>query len=100
MCLVNLSCPGIRNCKWNPQIVSGISINLRNPLTFAESTYICGIRLQLRNPELLAKFSCCEIRDKTNVPTKFTLQVFVRGIHRNVVGGIHVYYGTCLQISL
>ena len=28
---------------WNPQIVSGIRINLWNTLTFAESAYICGI---------------------------------------------------------
>ena len=32
------------NCKRNPQLVSGIRINLRNLLTFEESAYICGIR--------------------------------------------------------
>ena len=50
MCLVNLSCRRIRNCKWNPQIVSGIRINLRNPLTFAESGTTTYIR-SLRNPQ-------------------------------------------------
>ena len=82
---------------------------MRNPLTicevnlqFAESAYICGFRIQIlriplifvdstyilrnpliqsRNPEQLAIFACCGIRNKTNVPTKFTLQVYVCGIH-------------------
>ena len=64
MCLLNLGCRGIRNCKWNPQIVSGIRKlkadcancernpqigsgirkNLQNPLTFTEFAHICGIR--------------------------------------------------------
>ena len=39
-------------------------------------------------------------KDKIIVPTKFTLQVFVRGIHRNVVSRIHLHFGTCLKISL
>ena len=69
--------------------------NLRNPLTFADSAYniggfylhfripltFCGIHLQLRNPEQLAIFACCGIRNKTNVPSKVTLQVYVCGIH-------------------
>ena len=72
-------------------------------LQIAESTYICGFRLQillipltlsgisleLRKPEQLALFACCGIRSKTNVPAKFTLQVLVRGIHGNFVSGIH-----------
>ena len=45
-----------------------------------------GIRLHLRNPltlcnsEQLPIFARCGIDDKTNVPTKFTLQLFVRGV--------------------
>ena len=67
-CLVNLSCRGIRNCMWNPQTLSRIRINFRNPLTFAESgTNIC-LR-SLLNPQQI------------NVPTKVTLEIFVRGIH-------------------
>ena len=31
------------SCKRNPQNVSGFRINSRNPITFAESTCICGI---------------------------------------------------------
>ena len=88
------------NCECIPQIGNGNRINLRNPHKFAESIYFCVIRLQLRKPELLANFSCCGIRDKTIVPTKFTLQVFVRRIHGNFVGGVHSHFGTCLNISL
>ena len=88
MCIVTLSCCGIRNSERNPQIVNGIrSFWARIPLKFADSTYIlripltfCGIHSQLRNPEQLAIFACCGIRTKTNVATKFTLQVLVRGI--------------------
>ena len=46
-------------------------------------TYICEICLHLRNPEELAVFARCGIRDKNIVPTNFTLQVFVRKIHGN-----------------
>ena len=108
MCLVSLSCLGIRNCVWNPQnisgttnsrpipqFVSGIRINLR---TF----YICGTRLHMRNPELLTIFARCGIRNKTNEPTKFSLKVFVCGIHGNVASEIHLHFGkrskTCLWI--
>ena len=48
--LVILSCRGIRYCKWNPQIINGIRIKFRKPLTFAESgttTHNCS----LRNPQ-------------------------------------------------
>ena len=55
---------------------------LRIPLIFADSTYILRNPLiQLRNPEQLAIFAGCGIRNKTKVPTKFTSQVYVCGIH-------------------
>ena len=41
-----------------------------------------------------------EIRNKTNVPTKFILQVFVREIHEKCVRGIHLHFGTNLKIFL
>ena len=63
-------------------------------------TYICGSHLELRNPEQLAIFACCGIRNKLNVPTKFTLQVYVLGIHVNFVSGIHLHFGTCLNTCL
>ena len=76
-------------------------------LQFAESIYscgipitICGIHLQLRNPEQLAIFACCGIRNKKNVPTKFTLQVYVCGFHWNFVCGIHLYFGTYFKAYL
>ena len=31
---------------------------------------------------------------------KFTLQVYVRGIHVNLVKGIHLHFGTCLNTCL
>ena len=52
MCLLNLNCHGIRNCKWNPLIVSRIRIHLRNLLTFAESgtnTYIRSLQNRHQN---------------------------------------------------
>ena len=55
--------------------------SLWNPLT------ICGFRLHLRNPEQLPMFVSCGIRNKINVPTKFTLEEFVRGIHGSFVSG-------------
>ena len=83
--------------------VSSVIKKFLNFLQFADSAYkfcgfhlrlripptICGIHLQLRNPEQLAIFACCAIRNKLNVPTKFTLQLYVRGIHVNLVSGIH-----------
>ena len=72
----------------------GIYLHLRIPLTF------CGIHLQLRNPEQLAIFACCGIRNKLNTPTNFTLQVYVRGIHVNLLSGIHLHFGTCLNTCL
>ena len=68
--------------------------SLRTPLTF------CGIHLHLWNLEQLAIFACCGIRNKINVPTKFTLQVFKRGIHVNIVSGIHFHFGTSLSTCL
>ena len=72
----------------------GFHLRLRIPLT------ICGIHLHLRNPEQLAIFTCCRIRNKTNVPTKFTVQVYVRGIHENLVSGIHLHFGACSKACL
>ena len=46
------------------------------PHTIVESTYT------LWNPEQIAMFACCGIREKTNEPTSFTLIVFVRGFHK------------------
>ena len=86
------------NCSYSSSVINKnaeSTYNLRNPLAFADSAYklcgfhlhlriplkFCGIHLQLRNPEQLAIFACCEICSKTNVPTKFTLQVYVCGIH-------------------
>ena len=39
-----VSCYGICNCSWKPQIVSGTRINSRSPPTFTESSYIRRIR--------------------------------------------------------
>ena len=72
----------------------GIRLHFRIPLTF------CGIYFQLRNPEQLAIIACCGIRNKINVPTKLTLHVYVRGIQVNLVSGIHLHFGTCLNTSL
>ena len=77
--------------------------SLQIPLQFADSAYkfcrfhlhlriplaFCGIPLQLRNPEQLAKFACCGIHNKLNTPTKFMLQEYVREIHVNLVSAIH-----------
>ena len=57
-------------------------------LQFAESTYICGFHLQLVNQ--LATIACCGIRNKTNVPTKLTLQVYVCGIHLQLVNQLAI----------
>ena len=74
----------------NPPTVCGIRLHLRIQLTnFRDSTYICGTHLQMWNPEQQAIFACRGIRGTTNVPTKFTLQVFVSGIHGSFVSGIH-----------
>ena len=78
----------------NSFLVCGIRFYLRIPLTF------CGIHLQLRNPEQLAIIACRGIRNKINELTKFTLQVYVRGIHVNFVSGIHSHFGTCLNTCL
>ena len=75
-------------------IRNSISLHLRIPHTF------CGIHLQLRNPEQLDIFACCRVRDSTNVSTKFTLQVFVRGIHGNFVSGFHLHFGICVKVCL
>ena len=73
------------NCKWNPHFVFVF-------LIFADSNY------SLRIPEQLAISACCGIRNKTIVPTKFTLQLIVRGIHETFVNVIHLLFGTCLKI--
>ena len=72
----------------------GLHLHLRIPLTF------CGIHQQLRNPEQLAMLACCGIRNKTNVPTKITLQVYVCGIHWNFVCGVHLQFGTYCKTCL
>ena len=77
----------------NTLTVYGIRLHLRIQLTF------CEIHLQLRNPKQLAIFACCRIRDTQNVPTKFTLHSYVRGIHGSFVSGFHLHFGTCLRIS-
>ena len=97
MSLVNLSSRGIRNCKRNPQIVSGTRKNLRTQRTSEESIYICGIRnnylyLLVADPQ------------KHNVSTKIMLQVFVRGIHRKfcttLVSGLqHVNFAQHLSLD-
>ena len=104
------------NCSYASSVIN----KMRNPLTicgiylqFAESAYICGfhlhllipltfcgIQLQLRTPEQLAILACCGFRNKTNVPTKFTLQVYVCGIHLNFVCGIHLHFGTYFKTCL
>ena len=105
MCLVNLSCRGIGNCKWNPQIVSGIRnvSGIRKLYKIAESTYFCGIRLHLRNPEPLLIYARCGIRNKIIVPKNITLQIFVCGLHAIFVSGIHLefetYFKTCFWNS-
>ena len=80
--------------------------SLRSLLTFADSAYkfygfhlhlrirlaFCGIHLQLRSPEQLALFACCGIRNTTFVPTKFTLQVFVRWVHGSFVKRIRLHF--------
>ena len=61
----------------NPQIVSGILklyVESRFHLHFVDATYI----LRNLHKEPQATFACCGIRNITSVPTKITLQVFVR----------------------
>ena len=77
----------------NPFTVCGIRLHLRIALTF------CRIHSQLRNPKQLAIFDCCGIRDTTNVPTKFRLLSYVSGLQGCFVSGIHLHFGTCLNIS-
>ena len=79
----------------NSFTVCGIRLKtLRIPLTFADSIF------SMRNPEQLAIFACCGIRNKLIVLTKFTFQVYVRGIHVNLVSGSHLLFGTCLNTCL
>ena len=74
--------------------------SLRIPLTIADSTYFFRIHLQLRNPEQLGIFACCGMCDSTKLPTKFTLQVFVRGTHGSFINGNHLHFGTCIKVCL
>ena len=101
-------------CKFSNKQNSKSTYSLRNPPTIADSAYkicgfhlhlripliFCGIQLELRNPEHLAIFACCRVRGLKNVPTKFTLHVFVRGIHESFVSGIHLHFGTCSKVCL
>ena len=34
------------------------------------------------------------------MPTKFTLQIYARGFHINLVSGIHLHFGKCLNTCL
>ena len=76
------------NSKWNPRIISEFrklsaeSANcMPNPHKIVESTFTCGTRLHLGNPEQRPILARCGIRNKINVPTKLALQIFVRGMH-------------------
>ena len=80
--------------KFGIHLVCWIHLHLRTPLT------IWGIYLQLRNPEQLAIFACCGIRNKTNLTTKLTLKVYVCGIQRNFVRVIHLHFETCFKTFL
>ena len=71
--------------------VCGIRLHLWIRLTF------CGTHLHLRIPKLLVFSACCGIRDTTNVPKKFTLDSYVRGIHGSFVSGIHLDFGTWIR---
>ena len=113
MCAVNLSRRGIRNCKWkfkivsgirkvyedsancnrNPQIVSGIRMNLRNPLKFAESGTTIYIR-SLRNPQ---QIQCVDKIYFPDICTQLSTEIFV---HWNFVTRIHLPFGTCLKTCL
>ena len=83
------------NCSYANSVINKIAestYNLRNPHTFADSAdKFCGFHLNFAastyscDPEKLAIFARCGICNKINVLTKFTLQVFVRGIHLNFV---------------
>ena len=85
---------GIRKFADSAYRFCGFHLHLRIPLTF------CGIHLQLRNPKQRRIFACCGIRNKTNVPTKFTLQLLVRGIHWNFVSEVPLHFGTYLKTFL
>ena len=107
MCFVNLSCCGIRNCKWTLQIVSGFrklfvesSNYKRNPHKFAESIFICGTRLNLRNWRQLSIVAGCRIRNKINLTEESILQVIVHGVHWNFVSVFHLQFGTSLKTSV
>ena len=74
-----LNCPyeiSVINKIRNPLTVCGFHLHFAIPLTF------CGIILQLRNPEQLAIFACCGIRDTTNVLTNFCVSFF--GFSKNL----------------
>ena len=76
----------------NPLTICGIRLHLRIPLTnFADSTYI------LRHPLTFAESRTTSCICLSRNTTKFTLQIFVRGIHWNFVIGIHLHFGTYLK---
>ena len=64
------------------------------------SLTFCGIYQELRNLRQLAIFASCATRGTANVPTNFTLQVFVRGIDGSLVSGIHLLFGTSSKVCL
>ena len=85
----------------NPLTVSGIHLHLRIWLTnFADSTYIFRDPLAVAESRTTSKFVCCGISNKLNVPTKFALQVYIRGFHVNFVSRIHVHIATVLNFCL
>ena len=51
----------------------------------------------MRILEQLSVFARCRIRNKTNKPTKSTLQVFVRVIRGNLSSVIHLHFETNLR---
>ena len=65
---------------------------LRIPLIFADSTYILRNPLTVVESRTTSYICLLRIRNKFKVPRKFTLQVYVRGIH--------LQFGTCLNTCL
>ena len=104
----------VTNIILNLLTVCVIRLHLRNPPTnFADSTYICGLHLHivkityiLRKPLTVAESRAtsyiCLLRNpqQNNVSTKFTLQIYVCGIHWNFVCRIHLHFGTFFKICL
>ena len=70
--------------------VCGFLLQLPIPLT------LCGIHLQLQNPKHLNHNS-----QQTKCTDKiFVTRIYSRGIHVNLVSGVHLHFGTCLNTCL